>query len=1219
MNTSRPLLACCSLSAILIGGGAPAALAQSLPGGCYAGPFPHSNAAAIHCIQASGISVAGDIANEATGAVTPGSPLGVGILVRNAAVSGSVANAGVIAAPTGVSLVNARVAGSLSSSGTISGGVGLRLAGATVDGGVVSSGTVNATSAGILIDAGSAIRTDQPGVLVSGPTLLGGISNAGTISARQWGVVAAYASTFSGGVKNSGAITATMDTVNGYPAVGVAAFNSGAVSGGLSNAKTGVIAVTAAVTASGISVWNVSSFSGGMSNAGVISVTEINAGGRIAGAAGLDVGSYNTGSGALGGSLFTGGIANSGWIDVVVFNSGVITGGAAGGLSLHGVSTFTGGVVNSRDGVVIVDFTNDVGGTSVGAAGLGVRGTRATALSTNTARFEGGVLNAGTIGVNVVNRGTVAFGLAGVAVKNFVSSSGGVSNEAGGRIAVEVANTGAGGNIYGVGVGGPVTGSSAISIETYAGGVSNAGVIAVTASNAGTVNNVAGVSVSNVSRFDGGLTNSGGISVAVSGPGAYSGDVAGLRLAGVANWSGAVVNSGAISAPVGIDIGANVGFAAGSSIVNTGTIIGSVAAIDASAATSPVTISQAGGLLSGAVKLSAHADTLTVSGGTLAGDIVGQGAADTVNFAPGPGRTFTYGAPYGFSGVNQVNVASGTLTLNGANSATNVTVAPGAKLEVGDAAKASARLTSAGVDVFGVLAGHGAVSGPVKLESGATLAPGGSVGALTVNGDVAFASGATYAIALSPTAASKTQVNGAAILGGATVSVTPGVLLGAHAAQTFTILTATAGLRDTFNPAVSVTQSGLMAAPNLGYDAKNVFLNIPAYIRWLDLAPAAPRNAISAANALNGYFLTGATPPAPIQGLGALSGAALNAAVNQVAGQQQGAAEPLAIKAGDLFLSLMLDPHADGRGAAAGSAMPSAEAPIRDGAAFQSIAPTANSPVFWAGGYGGGASYAGDAASGAARNVGSIYGYAAGADYRVEPNAVVGVAIGGGGTAFGLGQGRGGGSAQMVQAGVYGALHSGPAYVTGGLAFTAFDFATNRSLAGVGTQRGAFKAGMVSNRLEAGYAFPVYAALSVTPYAANQIQGLFLPGFGESFGADAAFSLNYGGRDAYDDRVELGARFDLLQPAFSSGLKIYGRLAWAHNFYNLGLSSVSFASFSAPSFLVCSAAPARDSALVTAGAEYSVGDGWTVSAKFEGEFARTANFYGATGQIRKAW
>jgi hypothetical protein len=170
--------------------------------------------------------------------------------------------------------------------------------------------------------------------------------------------------------------------------------------------------------------------------------------------------------------------------------------------------------------------------------------------------------------------------------------------------------------------------------------------------------------------------------------------------------TGGVSNAGTISAATGIKVTANVSLGAGSAIVNSGTIIGSVTAIDVSQATNPVTIDQTSGLISGMIKLSSQADALNVSGGTIAGNIVGQGT-DTITFALGSG-TFTYGNAFGFTGINQVNVNSGTVILDGTNSATNVTV-NGGILEIGDASTPTAKLTSTNtVDVAGgTLAGHG--------------------------------------------------------------------------------------------------------------------------------------------------------------------------------------------------------------------------------------------------------------------------------------------------------------------------------------------------------------------------------------------------------------------------------------------------------------------------------------------------------------------------------
>ena len=114
-------------------------------------------------------------------------------------------------------------------------------------------------------------------------------------------------------------------------------------------------------------------------------------------------------------------------------------------------------------------------------------------------------------------------------------------------------------------------------------------------------------------------------------------------------------------------------FAAGSGIVNSSNITSSGGvAIDASAATGAVNIAQAAGMIAGAIKLSAHADVLTVSGGAIGGNVIGEGSNDTVDFAPGSGNTITYA--HVISGVTTISLASGDLALGGGGSiAGNVT------------------------------------------------------------------------------------------------------------------------------------------------------------------------------------------------------------------------------------------------------------------------------------------------------------------------------------------------------------------------------------------------------------------------------------------------------------------------------------------------------------------------------------------------------------------
>ena len=178
-------------------------------------------------------------------------------------------------------------------------------------------------------------------------------------------------------------------------------------------------------------------------------------------------------------------------------------------------------------------------------------------------------------------------------------------------------------------------------------------------------------------------------------------------------------------------------------IANSGTIVGTGgAAIDVSGANNAITINQSGGSISGAIKLSANADVLAISGGTINGNIVGAGSSDTINFNMASG-TFTYGSAYGFTGIDQVNINSGTVILDGANNAAAIDV------------------------VGGMLAGTGTLDPlTMTIHSGGTFSPGtpGVPGtSMTITGNLAFQSGALYVVYLGSTA-SFANVSGTATL-----------------------------------------------------------------------------------------------------------------------------------------------------------------------------------------------------------------------------------------------------------------------------------------------------------------------------------------------------------------------------------------------------------------------------------------------------------------------
>jgi uncharacterized protein with beta-barrel porin domain len=871
-------------------------------------------------------------------------------------------------------------------------------------------------------------------------------------------------------------------------------------------------------------------------------------------------------------------------------------------------------LVTTRTTVLITNSTIGGGLTNIGTISGLTDIQVGNAL--NTVTLSGGISNgglvtgvigiitsgAGTLTGGITNSSTIASAVLGIQAASFTIFSGGVSNDG-----VITAHSGRGIQVTGIGTfTGGVINSGTVSTFTTGvlvngdqsvfGGITNIGTIA---------NRSDGIVVDSVTQFGnsslgGGITNSGTILVGHD-------DQAGIEVRLVQSFVGSISNAGTISSgTAGIEIGPSVTFAAGSAIVNSGTITGTTAAIDASQASTAVTIDQVAGLITGDIKLSSHADVLNITGGTINGNIVGQGSSNTVNFAPGSGHTFTYGSGFGFSGINQVNINSGTVILNGVNSATNVDV------------------------LGGTLAGTGTIDpAAVTIHAGATFAPGtpGVPGSsMAITGNLVFQPGATYAVSVSPATASFATVSGTATLAG---NVAAAFAAGSYLTKQYTILQS-GGLSGTFAGLVTTgLPVGFSVA--LAYNADDVLLDLSGPV----VSSGLNTNQANVANAIVGAFNNGAALPPGFVGVLGLSGANQANAFSELDGENSAGFLQGAFQAGNSFLTMMVNPFLDGRfgagpgfGPATGYAPAERPALPQAAAAFASAMPVkAPAATFdqrfsaWGAAYGGAETIDGNAVVGSHTTTASAAAFAAGIDYRATPDTVLGFALAGGGTSWGLDAGLGGGRSDMFQAGLYGTQRFGNAYLAGALAYNFHDVTTHRTvtLAGIDMLQARFRANGVGARLEGGYR---YASpwMGITPYAAAQVQAIALPGYGETATSGSnQFALNFAAQTATTMRGELGAWFDRSTLLGDARLTLYSRLAWAHDFGNTASASAIFQALPGANFIVNGAVPAPDSALVTAGAKYDLANGWSLAAKFDGEFSSTTNIYSGTGMLRKTW
>ncbi len=1181
----RHLLASSSVAALLIGGGASAAFAQ-----CAINPVTNqtsvSNSAAINCININGITVTGNVTNTGppnTGVITATgatAPTRTGITINNASVGGAIVNAGQITASTagnGITVNNnATVSGGISNSGTISAGSfggGILISGvaqfgtASAGGGISNSGTITA--------GGGAIS------LANVTSFYGGIVNTGTgtISGLR-AIDIEFGSLFAGGITNRGTLT------GGSTAVRVSGIST--FQGGITN--SGTIAGTG-----GILVNNGSTFLGGITNSGTISASS---------SRGIAVSSIVQ----FGNSSSAGGIANSGTISA-----------AGSGILVKSVATFFGGISNS-------------GTISAGNNGIFFGGVARTGETVTISTFGGGISNAGLISAGAGFNGIFVGGTAAGGTVTIASFGGGITNS--GTIS-------AGPGANGIFVGGIAACGGALTISTFSGGISNAGTISAglngifvtdvvqfgTTSAGGGISNSGtisagffgvGIYVLNVSTFLGGITNSGLITAGTDGAGIVVGATA---------FYGNVSNSGTISGGhTGIDICDCATFHGGA-IVNSGTISANTNAINASIATSPITIDQVAGLISGDILLSTNADQLNIYGGTIAGNIVGQGL-DNITFALGAGNTFTYG--FNFTGIDAVNIDSGTVVLNGTDSATTVNVNSG-----------------------GTLAGTGTVDPlTVTINSGGTLEPGTPGvpgGMLSITGNLVFESGSFYEIAINPTQHSLGTVSGTVTINGGTVVLAPSGPLGTHySASTFAILTSTGMVSGTFNPTVTYADAlQLSSTPSLSYDATDVFLSYGNSLADLATPPGANQNQQNVINGINNAILAGDTVPNGFNQLIGLSIPAYLNALTQLSGEVATGAEQSAFQLTTEFLNLMLDPFVNGRGNGGGGGggngpalgfAPDRQASLPPDIALayaevlKAPAPSHPSPASgggsgwgfdqrwgaWGTAYGGANNTEGNATVGSHDLSAQTYGFAAGMDYRISPYSVAGFALGGGGTSWDLANALGSGYSQAFQFGGYGIEWFGPAYLAGALSFTNNWFTTNRTALG-DQLRANFSGQSYGARFEGGYRYAVLPTLGVTPYSAVQFQDFHTPSYSENDLTGGGFGLSYNAMNATDVRTELGARFDDPTLLYGKPLILFGRLAWAHDFVSNPALSAAFEALPGSSFTVFGAPIPRDSALTTAGAQYFLSANWQVIAKFDGEFAPGSQTYAGTGTLRYTW
>jgi uncharacterized protein with beta-barrel porin domain len=1088
------------------------------------------------------------------------------------------------------------------------------------------------------------------------------------------------------GLNNTFAITGGGGGNAGGGAFGAEGFGGNAGTGGAGGAGVALSGVTTFTNTGGIILGG----AGGLGNVGggspAIPPLSGNGGAGGTGGAGIQASGAaitNTGTiqGGAGGGA-NGGFGGAGGVGIVgsgltIVNSGSIAGGLGnGGIGAQvNAITFTGGtnILELQAGSTItgtvVAFsgadTFRLGGTSdasFNVANIGPTaqyqgfgsnvktGTSSWTLTGTTTAVTPWTINQGTLNVGSAGAlgatGTLSLtgGTLQYSAANQTDYSGRFSNAAGQTYSIDTngqavtfatALTSVGGNLTKLGTG-MLTLTAA---STYTGPTTiTAGTLAIAAGGSITSNVANSATFTTSGTVTGSLTNTGNLN---ANGGAINGAVTN-NANGLFNVGGAVTGNSTFANAFGatLAIGTTGTYTLQGMLSNSGV----------------VTVASGGALVAtvGGITNSLGGSITVASGGTVRDDLNNAGSVTNngsylANVATNTGTITNNNIWTGnvlSSAGSIVNAASATWIGNISNGGTfsNAGTITGTLTNTAGTSTNNGTISGAVTVSGGTFKGIGS-SGALTVGNGAVFAPGnGTPGSsATVNGSLAFSSGAFYQVAVNPTMSSFVSANGSATLGGASVQAF--FSSGSYVSKQYAIVTATGGVIGSFSALANTNlPSGFTAT--LSTDATHAYLNLalnftPPPVTPPATPPSGPSapvnsglniNQRNVGNALVDSFNTNGTIPI-------VFGSLTPAGLTQASGELPTAAQQTTFDAMNLFMGLMTDPFVAGRGdgptaggdatgyADEASAYAAKRKPSDALAAIYTKAPPVQTFEqrwsTWIAGYGGSQTSDGNAVLGADNTTSSVYGTAVGADYRFSPYTIAGFSLAGGGTNFNV-VGSGYGRSDLFQAGAFIRHTVGAAYISGALAYGWQDITTDRTVtvAGADHLRAEFDANAISGRLEGGYRYvtPFAGGVGITPYAAGQFNTFELPSYTESALSGAStFALNYDGKDVTDARSELGIRTDKSFAISNAVLTIRTRFAWAHDYVPDRSIAATFQSLPGASFVVNGASQASDSALTTASAEMKWMNGWSAAATFEGEFSNVTSSYAGKGVVRYAW
>nr|WP_246339853.1 autotransporter domain-containing protein [Ancylobacter tetraedralis] len=616
---------------------------------------------------------------------------------------------------------------------------------------------------------------------------------------------------------------------------------------------------------------------------------------------------------------------------------------------------------------------------------------------------------------------------------------------------------------------------------------------------------------------------------------------------------------------------------------------------------------------------------LTLAGGTLS-TTASFASARAVNVAASGGFDVAAGTTLALSGTlagsgDLAKLGAGGLNYTGNGSAfTGVTTIEAGLLQVNGSLGGPVSVLGGGT-----LGGGGTIGGLV-VGSGGTVAPGTSPGTLTVNGNVSFAAGSTYAAeAWADGRHDLITATGTATLSGGTVSLLAQAGYG-NPLATYTILAAQAGVAGQFADVVS---NYAFISPSLSYDGSNVYLTLAR--NDVDFAATAmTANQGAVANAAQSLGLGNPVYNSVLQ----LTASQAPGAFDQLSGEVHASAQSVFMEQSSLIRGALNDRLRGAQGsvgAAAGTVVRVVETP--DGAlayaapskvqvAADMSMPMKAAPLvapaerfaLWTTGFGNWGSFNGTGNAAGVTN--STGGFLIGADTVILDGWRVGVAGGYIYTDFSVSGRNASGSSDNGHVGLYAGKTWDALALRSGLAYTWHDVSTGRTVAFPGFadslsadyNAGTFQAfGELGYRIEAPFA-------SLEPFANLAYVHLNTDGYTEQGGAAALYS---DGSDFDTTFATLGLRAsrELTLGAYEATLR--GTLGWRHAFGDIA-PSVTQAFLGSDAFTVTGVPIAEDAAVLEAGLDLRLSASSTLGIAYTGQFGDgvTQNSFNASLTVK---